>query len=214
MKVDKADMPKIIVLGVLVAVFIGWGAYSMIGRRAAASSPPPAQSVREAAESDSAAKPKTPPAPKVEPAKPVQVAATPAAQPQPTKDPFTPRVSDAPVIAGALPRIPMIPRNSNLAMLPPFKPGISVRPIDDGGSCGITPFGAAPALDPQFVLTGVINGATNVAIIRAGDERHIVREGQYINGKYLVKSIGHDRVVLTTGTRSINLRLGGASNAS
>lgn len=69
--------------------------------------------------------------------------------------------------------------------------------------------------DPEFVLTGVIRGDENVAIIRSGGSgRHVVRQGQLIDGHYRVQSITDDGVVLVYKNRRIHVRLGGAKNAS
>jgi hypothetical protein len=211
MKLDKADMPKIIVLGVLFAILIGYGVYSVVGRKASAAPTPP--SVREAAAANHAAPAQAEPEPVKPPEQEVRVAVLPPTEP-PKKDPFLPCIT--PELPNANVPPPMLPRVRNLASLPPFRPSGSSLAFGVKPSGGIPPFmGAAPEADPQFVLTGVINGTTNVAIIRAGDsERHIVRVGQMIDGKYLVSSIGRDRVVLTHGTRSIDLRLGGGTNGS
>jgi len=211
MKLDKADQPKIIVLGVLMAILLGYGAYSLMGKKASAA--PKTPSVREAAVSNRPAG--NPAAPKKDAPAVVklqaQVAFVPLDEPAPRKDPFNPCVSmEAPT--SRAPR-PLMSQQRNMAGLPPFRLpqsplSIGVRQSSDGSA-------PAPEADPQFVLTGIIQGVTDVAIIRAGDSgRHIVRVGQLIDGKYFVKFIGRDRVVLTQGTRSIDLRLGGGTNAS
>ncbi|MDO8586538.1 MAG: hypothetical protein Q7T82_05815 [Armatimonadota bacterium] len=211
MKLDKADMPKVIALGALIAVVLGYGLYSLVGKKASAAPSPP--SVREAAEKSPAAAPpvvKTKPKPAEQA---TQVAMLTTAAPPRTKDPFAPCMSAEQTMCSPPP--PMLPRSAALRSLPPFRPG---NPM----GFGIRPIGSAPLMgspipeaDPQFLLTGIINGSVNVAIIRAGDSgRYIVREGQIIDGRYFVKFIGRDRVVLTRGTRSIDLKLGGGTNAS
>jgi len=68
---------------------------------------------------------------------------------------------------------------------------------------------------PTFVLTGLIRGETNVAIIRMGNsERHIVKQGQIIDGRYKVISVSDDGAVLAYKNRLIHLKLGGVRNAS
>ncbi|MEN6520129.1 MAG: hypothetical protein ABFD46_03125 [Armatimonadota bacterium] len=67
---------------------------------------------------------------------------------------------------------------------------------------------------PAFVLTGVITGRTNVAIIRLEDSRYIAKEGQLINGKYKVVSVSSEGVRLDHGGRSVFLKLGGEGNAN
>jgi|YNPBryantNP2012_1023418.scaffolds.fasta_scaffold27060_2 hypothetical protein len=64
--------------------------------------------------------------------------------------------------------------------------------------------------DPSFALTGVIKGSNNVAIIRVGgNERHVVSQGQTINGRYKVISVTDDGAVLSCNSRRIQLKLGG-----
>jgi hypothetical protein len=211
MKLDKAERPKIIALGVLLAVFLGYGAYTLVGKKASAAPP---TSVREAAIKNAPAG--VPASAKkvvvIAGTQQTQVSLVPLEVSAPKKDPFTPCVSmESQTSSG---RRPVMPRLKNMASLPPFR--LPQSPL----SIGVRPTGdlslpTAAEQDPQFVLTGVIQGATNVAIIRAGDSaRHIVKVGQLIDGKYFVKFIGRDRVVLTHGVRSIDLRLGGGTNAS
>ena len=65
------------------------------------------------------------------------------------------------------------------------------------------------------MITGVIRGAQNVAIIRSGDKGHyIVKQGQLIDGRYRVLSVTNDGAVLAYKDRRIHLKLGGAKNAS
>jgi hypothetical protein len=207
MKLDKADMPKIIVLGALVAIFIGYGVYSVVGKHASADPAPPVLRDAAAPHPPAAVKPQaaTDVVANETPQPSLQVASEPV-----KKDPFVPCiVAEA---AQCTPRLRSIMPRGKLPNLPPYTPsfGIRVRP---SGSAPLSPLVSEP--DPAFVLTGIVNGATNVAIIRAGETgRHIVTVGQLIDGKYLVKFIGRDRVVLRHGTRSIDLRLGGGTNAS
>lgn len=96
-------------------------------------------------------------------------------------------------------------------------PRIDVKPMNPF-SQGNTP-GALPVQvqeqNPQFVLTGVIRGDNNVAIIRMGsDGRHVVKAGQTIDGHYRVLSVSDDGAVLVNEkNRRIHVRLGGDKNA-
>ncbi len=67
---------------------------------------------------------------------------------------------------------------------------------------------------PRFVVTGIITGRTNVAVIRLGEERYIAKEGQTISGSYKVVSVSADGVQLSRDGRSVFLKLGGEGNAS
>jgi hypothetical protein len=64
----------------------------------------------------------------------------------------------------------------------------------------------------ELKLTGVIEGDANLAVIRAGDARHIVREGQSINGKYVVKSISRTGVRLARNGKTYFLGLTGGQS--
>jgi len=62
---------------------------------------------------------------------------------------------------------------------------------------------------PELRLTGVIEGNTDVAIIRIGDDaRYIVREGQVMDGGYIVESISRAGVRLRYNKETLILRLG------
>jgi hypothetical protein len=222
MKPDRRDMPKIIVVAVLGALFLGCVVYQMVGKGASAAQPTPVPSKKVAkvwqpipaagvtTDANAKAEPKAQ-APKSE-AKPVQVA---LALPANRRDPFAPCITPQEFQPPSTPT-PM-PRVNGLKPLPNLGTG-SLPPLVPPGAntLSISPTGTAIAADvtPKFVLTGVINGNTRVAIIRVDSERYIVREGQMINGKYFVRSVGRDGVLLTHGSQRIYLKLGGAANAS
>jgi hypothetical protein len=206
MKPNKAQMPQLIAVGALVAVLLGVVVFSLVGRKA--SGPPP--TTQQATAPWKQAAPEAKSAITVQ-QPPMQIAAL----PQPVKkDPFAPCLVAEQFRPIQTP--PPMLRPSRLAALP--------LSSANGLALGIKPIPSIPGssttnplvdTEPEFVLTGVINGATNVAIIRTGEsERHIVSEGQWINGRYRVKSIGHNGVVLMHGNRPIYLKLGGAHNAS
>jgi hypothetical protein len=93
--------------------------------------------------------------------------------------------------------------------VPPMIPQIGVLPPN------LTVVKSTQTEDPDFVLTGVIRGWENVAIIRVGDsERHVVKQGQFIDGHYRVLAVTSDGAVLACGSRRIRLKLGGVRNAS
>ena len=200
---DNRDMPKYIAIGLLAAVLIGCVVYQFVGHKTGAAPSPPAAAVSPA--------PKKPAAPL-----PAAAANTDAKQVVPQagqvavaparRDPFAAWIT--PDQFNVEPN-PVVPRPTRLASLPPlvppsFRGDLSISPIPSMNAAA----GGDPV--PQFQLTGVVSGATGVAIIRNGEsERYIVREGQSINGKYLVRSVGRDGVVLTHGSRRIYLKLGG-----
>jgi hypothetical protein len=99
-------------------------------------------------------------------------------------------------------------------------PKIDIKPLNPfGGMSSPTgmsrPTVTAPP-EPKFVLTGVVRGggSQNVAILKAGEGRYVVRQGQTIDGRYRVIVVMSDAVVLLDGTRRIYVRLGGEPNAS
>lgn len=209
MKLDKKQIPQMVVLGLLVLACIGYASFTVFK--------PPAVEIKA-------------PAPK-EPdkagasiavvrltARPIQSTAafpdlsTPIAR----RDPFTVQVlpsSDTThpdkqanakptsaarqAIKSATSKVPpLIPPMGN------FTPNLSVLP-------------SVQNQDPDFVLTGVIRGWENVAIIRVGNsERYVVKQGQFINGRYQVLAVTSDGAVLACGNRRIHLKLGGVRNAS
>ena len=105
------------------------------------------------------------------------------------------------------------------ARVPPYVPTIGpIPPIGPGPSNTQTQAAGPPKPVeepfPPFVLTGIITGRTNVAIIRLGEGRYIVREGQLISGTYEVVSVSQEGVLLSRDGRSVFLKLGGQGNAS
>ncbi|MFQ3548374.1 MAG: type II secretion system protein N [Armatimonadota bacterium] len=68
---------------------------------------------------------------------------------------------------------------------------------------------------PDFTLTGVVKGDQNVAIIRTGEQgRHVVKQGETINGSYKVVSITEDSAVLLHNNRRVHVKLGGTQDAN
>jgi hypothetical protein len=57
-------------------------------------------------------------------------------------------------------------------------------------------------------LAGVIHGSPKLAVIRRGQERFMVREGDSVGGIYRVSRITADTVTLQHGRRTLVLRLG------
>lgn len=63
--------------------------------------------------------------------------------------------------------------------------------------------------DSSLVLTGIVEGKSDVAILRQGDQRFFVKVGDPIGGGYRVQSIGHQQVVLAGRQGNVILRMGG-----
>jgi hypothetical protein len=71
-----------------------------------------------------------------------------------------------------------------------------------------------PEPEDEIVVTGVVRGENNVAIVRIGGTgRHVVTEGQTIDGRYQVASVTGDGAVLVYKNRHIPVKLGGVKNA-
>jgi hypothetical protein len=209
MKLDKKQVPQFVVLGLLVLACIGYASFTVFK--------PPAVELK-------------PPAPK-EPdksgagiavvrltAQPVQSTAafpdlsTPIAR----RDPFTVQTlsSSDTTNPDKQANVKPVAKAEQVAKIastkvPPLIPQMGAF----AGNLSVQP--SVQNEDPDFVLTGVIRGWENVAIIRVGgSERHVVKQGQFINGRYQVLFVTSDGAVLACGNRRIHLKLGGVRNAS
>lgn len=210
MKLDKKQVPQLIVLGVLLIVCIGFVAFQFSGGNAVAPAP-----VKQAGTPDAATNPAN------TDLQEAATALTPTGEQYVRRDPFQPVA--LPVDPTSVP-----PPEPNRQVATPNRPtpalsGHSVPPI------GIGPYPLTntnsqtlqirPPVeeekDPSFVLTGIVRGANNVAIIRVGQSgRYVVRQGQLVEGRYLVLRVTSDSATLTYKGRRIEIRLGGVKNAS
>lgn len=221
MKLDKKQLPQLAVLGLLVVACVGVVAFQFVGHRRSAP-PAPAVSDRSRAPDRAAEEPVGPKSARVAS---VDLGAVPASvfpnlMSTPTRrDPFRP--SALPGAVEVRTRPPAGWQNSRatipggLAQNPlPFNP---FKDISQGsGPAALTQGRAAqvvPEPDPEFTLTGVIRGHSNVAIIRTGEGgRHIVKQGQFIDGRYRVVSVTENGAVLAHNNRRIYVKLGGVKN--
>jgi hypothetical protein len=210
MKLDKKQTPQLVVLGLLVLLCIGYVSFTFVKPPATE----PAPLVIKSAKADAHGKVA------------VEVQAQPVAgsttfpdlsAPIARRDPFT--VQTLGGDEAAKPSKPAVLKPKALPAPPRLASG-KVPPLIPFGS--FSP-GSTPALsvvrsaenqEPGFVLTGVICGLENVAIIRVNSERHVVKQGQFIGGRYRVLSVSQDGVVLACKDRRIHLKLGGVRNAS
>ena len=204
MNSDKKQTKQIVVFGVLLAIFAGYGAFKFMGKKA----PPTPQAHKPAA---LALTHTTEPAKSVEPdSGSLALGVTPSVT---KKDPFTPSFGEdnenPSKVAELRPRGramgPLVPNIQGL-------PNIGAIPRTSGFAASS---GESGLPLPEFQVTGVIVGDKNVAIVQFGqDGRQVVREGQFIGGRYRVLSINKGGVVLKGDGRTIHLKLGGAKNAS
>ena len=225
MKLDKKQIPQLIVLGILVIICIGYISFTVLKPKAVP--PAPAQQAKKSAVDTNG-----------EAAGNLRIVSTnifPGLNtPEARRDPFAVQklpgaeleeTNFQPVMhststskptqivkireqSGNVP--PLIPITGNLASAQ----SNTTVPSQPGTQVGLT---AIPVeeQDPQFIITGVIRGERNIAIIRVGNtERHVVKQGQIIDGRYKVLSVTEDGAVLACKNRRIYLKLGGDRNAS
>lgn len=190
MKISDSDKPKLIVLICLIILVLVYGGYRMMGVTK------PTATVKSASENTEKNAATGVQSEIVEPQQTVIMAKA--------RDPFQPQVvpsldikTNKPNIKSNI-RLPIFGGN-NPMQLPP----IVVRP---GGN----PVVVVPDALPNFILMGVVTGDRNLAVIK-GDSpsRYMVYEGQYIEGKYLIKSISKTSVSIQFRDRITVLKLGG-----
>lgn len=210
MKPDKKQIPQLVVLGLLVVTCIGYVSFTVFKKPATEPAPEPT-AVSQASRASAMIRmaPQAIPATSTFPD---------LSAPIPRRDPFTIQSLDiepGPELAQPSNIKPIAATSCSIKI-----PSIKVPPLVPMGSFSTGP---APSLsvvpaeneDPSFVLTGVIRGIHNVAVIRVGNsERYVVTQGQTIRGRYRVLYIFHDAVVLDCIDHRIHLKLGGVPNAS
>jgi len=203
MKLEPEQRNQFILLCCLVVLVLGFGIFRIVGARTSAGPTPGAAKSVERGISTTQAQ---------EGNAEGEAGAATIVSALPIRDPFQPQVSTKPESCStqtrvgptrALPLIAREPRIS-LPMMPPF----------GGEPMNVRPMPLPEVEDPskELKLTGVIEGDANLAVIRAGDARHIVREGQSINGKYVVKSISRTGVRLARNGKTYFLGLTGGQS--
>jgi hypothetical protein len=222
MKLDKKQLPQLIVLGVLVMICIGYVSFTIAkppqGNPAAA----PGQKAAANGAAGSSAGSDT--SEDVSGSVPFEVFPNVTAA-LPRRDPFATQALSSEAAAQTSQKVTISPVRQ--------RPVRDFRPVTNSGSVpridvkAINPF-TQPSVqvaplpqvheappEPKFTLTGVIRGNQNVAIIQSGSGgRHVVREGQMIDGQYRVQSVSDHGVILVNKNRRIYVKLGGVKNAS
>lgn len=215
MKLDKKQIPQLIVLGLLVMVCIGYVSFTV-------TKPAPAQKAAQKIKAGSEEKLIT--SESFSGSIPSEVFPN-VTSTLPRRDPFATQALSPDAAIQTSQKITINPVQP--------KPNKTFRPIENSGNVpginvnAINPFiqpnvqvavqpeAHQPPPEPQFVLTGIIRGSQNVAIIKSDSGgRHVVREGQLIDGRYKVQSVSDDGVVLVNQNRRIFVKLGGVKNAS
>jgi hypothetical protein len=210
MQPDKKQIAQFVVLGVLVVVCIAYVSFKVMGSKApgAANNPAKNAGAVTALTADSSATVTQDQSPtgvfpdlNSPPAKrdPFTVQKLPQSEDQQSSDQQLIEARPQPVVVNAGAKLPRI----EVAPLNPFaKTNATVSVSKDNQ-------------EPQFTLTGVLRGESNVVILRSGtNERHIVKQGQFINGRYKVLFVTGDGAVLADKNHRIHLKLGGNKNAS
>lgn len=212
MKPDKKQTPQLIVLGLLVILCIGYVTFTV-------AKPPETEM--------------TPPVVKID--KPVnaatamQVRSRPLANiesypnlssPIARRDPFTVQRVNGAQEPPAEAQSTVVNKPAQAAAAPPASERVlPVIPFggfrsSSGGEVVAVPSQPAEPAEPEIVLTGVICGDENVAIIVVDSKRYVVKQGQFVGGRYKVLSVSSDGVVLADKDRRIRVKLGGVPNAS
>jgi len=211
MKLDKKQMPQLIVLGVLLVACVSFVAFQLSGGNAVppapvkrADSASKANAAAGTADDETQVAALTGPATEFvrrDPFQPVPLPIDPESIPPPAQQ-------QAVTPDGKRPNFP-----ANTGRVPPM--GIGSFPVNTGtgGILDIKPAGEEN--DPDFTLTGIVRGVQNVAIIRVGQSgRYVVKPGQLVEGRYLVLYVTNDSATLTYKGRRIEIKLGGVKNAS
>jgi hypothetical protein len=196
MKANRNKQVQIVILCALAAVVLGLGAVRIVGGGMQTQPDPTATKVPDEQPARSEV---TAPVPDA------LVSDKPASNKLASRDPFAPQMDLAPE-APRPPNAGGATAAVNVsARVPPF-PFIS--PFSDGPA-NVLP--VAQQEDPASALrlTGVIEGKMNVAIIRGPDnKRYIVREGQTIDGLYVVQKISRSGVTIKYNGKALFLTLG------
>jgi xanthosine utilization system XapX-like protein len=224
---DKKQVTQVVILVALVAVFVGYGIVKFAGSKPKAAQTPATTATKQAGvasqgqSADGAANESA-----TDTASQASVVEQPCAveavvTTDNTRDPFAPSMVAASNFH--IPPAPRIWKTASRRTDPPVIPNVGLLPMGVGPSQSVEPGptavdqakpATAPVPFPEFVLTGVITGRENVGIIRLGESRYIVKEGQRIDGIYRVVSVSQEGVLVTRDSRSVFLKLGGEGNAS
>ena len=234
-QLDKKQIPQFIALCVLTAGVSGYLVVRLVAPApvSAGTRVPAASAVAPAAGQD-AALPGKPGAP----AQPGASDTADAPPPSPNMhDPFTVGYTEPAALPAAalavVPKAPVLPppgkqtaNTGGIGPLPVAFPGapplpgalsgFPARPAAEGTSAlaSLPPAPAAPALPPaapQWTVTGVLEGAGGeVAILRSGEARRIVRSGDFVDSTFRVVGVTRTFVVLRHGALVYHLTLGGA----
>jgi len=210
MKPDSKQVPQLVVLGILVLVCVGYVSFQVMcpgTKKHVPADQKASQTNRSSASQASAFVSPELGAHSIFP----NLGAFPE-----RRDPFTPQRLPGTITSESTSTSVSKPQSAPSTSIAPLGrlPKIDVRPFN--------PFSQAPETNPtarqsvgaeqetKFILTGVVRGAQNVAILRTGEGgRYVVKQGQLINGRYRVILVTDSAVLLGDGNRRIYVKLGG-----
>ncbi|MCX8052244.1 MAG: hypothetical protein N3B12_00405 [Armatimonadetes bacterium] len=224
MKTDKKQTVQLAVLGVLVVICIGYLSFSLMAPKRTSKHPASKSEtkVKDSAESDR------------NPLDGSHACISSELYGESTdsglgelsvrRDPFAPQKLPPGENAAAAPATTSSPKSvskilNNIKNSMARVPQIDLRPLNPFQQRSETTRAQPvreekPEQEEDIVLTGIVRGEQNVAIIRIGNTgRYIVKEGQTIDGRYQVASVTGDGAVLVYKNRHIPVRLGGSKNA-
>jgi len=127
----------------------------------------------------------------------VQALLTPVSPPD--RDPFNPVIAPLRTFVSAPTRAPNKPRGATTTREPLVLP-----PLADGAA-GQPPF---PKRGDTLALTGIVLGTPPLAVMRRGEDHFIVQQGEELPGKVRVQSITRTSVTLRDEKREYTLKLG------
>jgi hypothetical protein len=232
-KLEKEHLPKVIAVGALAAGLLGYAGYAWLGHGSGDPTPPAAAATAHPLASTPV--PKAPSAvdkvlalPPIDHENPfiptITADSGPAPHPpQPAAAKPASKPHGATMIA-SLPDTLKGPAMDSLPGLPPVLAGPAPSPAPAPAAkpaASPSPHAAAhaaakpaPPKPPAVLVTGILAGQENVAILKWSDtQRQVVRVGDHLDGGYVVKSIRPDAVILALGNSQWVMRLGTASKA-
>jgi len=210
--IARIGLSKLIVLsGAVLMVIVGFALLGVTGDRETAANSRPVSSLGVAAMGIGAETAAEPTAPDSAPAavskegasepEPSEVSQPPAATadtPSTQNDcPPTPAAKPTPSPAASSKPAPKTSTTRSLPPLPPPEWSMTDAPVE--------PTGPPPEV---LWLSGVIQGDPRVALLRRGESRYVVKEGDIIEDRYVVSEIGNNSVTLKSGSRTKTLRVG------
>ncbi len=228
MQPDKKQTIQLVILGLLVVVFVGYLSFEFLAPKGSAK---PANSASDSAGKCNSTASSNVSNEETTESDQIAIGSFPDLASMPSRrDPFMPqKLGDSDSDNVELVAIPKRsdyrqykPKLSALAKnlfskvpaikVPPMNPFAQNTQIEAPSRSSAT---VQPEDNPEFVLTGIIRGDENVAILRSRENgRYVVKQGQFIEGRYKVIYVTPDGVVLTDGHRRIHVKLGGVKNAS